>query len=83
MSQYGWFSLTNSEIRNQFITARDKYDTLQKTSIRHTLSNEYENFVTAHIETAAAKCIPTEPIRKNVKVERTFQESDWKLLKSH
>ena len=41
-------------------TVRNKFDTLQETSERHTPNDEYKNFVTANIE-AAAKCIPAKP----------------------
>ena len=52
-------SLANSDISNQYmVTVRNKFDTLQETSERYTPNDEYENFVTAHIDTAA-KCIPT------------------------
>ena len=36
----------------------NKFDTLQEISETYTLNDEYENFVTAHME-AAAGCIPT------------------------
>ena len=32
------------------LTVRNKQDTLQETSEKHTPNNEYENFVIAHIE---------------------------------
>ena len=37
---------------------KKKFHTLQETSESHTPNDEYENFVTAHME-AAAECIPT------------------------
>ena len=36
----------------------NKFDALQETSKKHTLNEEYENIVTAHIQ-AAVECIPT------------------------
>ena len=47
--------------RNIFV--QNKFDTLQESFERHTLSNESENFVTARIK-AAAVCIPTKPRAK-------------------
>ena len=38
------------------IIVRNKFDTLQETSERQTLNDEYENLVTTHME-AAAECI--------------------------
>ena len=50
----------NRDISNKFmITVRNKFDTLQEISERHAPNDEYENFVTAHLE--AAECIPTKP----------------------
>ena len=46
------------------VTVRNKFDTLQEISEKHTLNDEYENFITAHMETAA-KCIPTKPRAKS------------------
>ena len=46
------------------ITVRDKFDTLEETSERLTPNDEYENFVTAHLE-AATKCIPIKPRAKS------------------
>ena len=43
---------------------RNKFDTLQETSERHTLNHKYENFVTNRIEAAAAECTPTKPRAK-------------------
>ena len=45
------------------IIVRNKFDTLHEISDKHTLNEEYENFVTVHIE-AAAKCIPIKPRAK-------------------
>ena len=38
------------------VTVKNKFDTRQETSERHTPNDEYENFLTAHVETAF-KCI--------------------------
>ena len=60
-SQYDWSSHTKSDIRNHFtIVVRNKFDTLQETIERHTANDEYENFITTHIE-ATAECIPIKP----------------------
>ena len=57
-TQYDWFSLTNSDIKKQYtVTVRNKFGTLKETSERHIPNDEYENFVTTHIKTAA-KCLP-------------------------
>ena len=46
-------------IMNRYmVIIREKSDILQKISERHTVNDEYENFVTTHIE-AAAECLPT------------------------
>ena len=45
------------------VTGRYKFDTLQETSERHILNDDYENFVTGHIE-AAADWIITKPSAK-------------------
>ena len=45
------------------VTERNKFDTLQETSERHTPNDKYEHFVTNRIE-AAAKTIPTKPRAK-------------------
>ena len=53
-SRYDWSSLTNNDDRNQYPkTARNSFDTLQQTFEIHTTDNEYEDFVTTHIEDAA------------------------------
>ena len=63
-TSYGWSSLTNRNINNKYtVTVRNKFDTLQKKSKTHTLSDKYENFVTAHME-ATAECIPSKPRAK-------------------
>ena len=57
--QNNWSSLTSSNIRNQYmVTVRNKFDTFQETYETLILNDEYENFVTAHIE-AAVNYIPT------------------------
>ena len=82
-SQYDWSSLTNHDIRNQYmVTVRNKLDTLKETSERHYPNDEYENFVTAHTEEAAeyiltkprTKCrIPWESIAIREKHEKLYQ----------
>ena len=58
--QYNWSALT-SDVRNHYtVTVRNKFDSLQETSERLTLNDEYENNVTAPIE-IAAECIPAKP----------------------
>ena len=41
------------------ITVGNKFNSFQATFERHTPNDEYENFVTTHLEAAAAECIPT------------------------
>ena len=56
--QYDWALLNNRDIKDKYVLAlRNKFDTPQNTEIR-TPNDEYENFVNAHLETAA-KCILT------------------------
>ena len=45
------------------ITLINKFDIFQETPEKHTLNDEYENFVTAHIQ-AAGKCIQIKPKAK-------------------
>ena len=60
-THYNWSSLTNKDISNKYtLTVRNKFDTLQEISEANTLNDEYENFVTSHME-AAAECILTKP----------------------
>ena len=57
VSQWNLSSLANSDISNQYtMTERNKFDTLLKTSERHTPIDKYKKFVTTHTE-AAAECI--------------------------
>ena len=42
------------------VTERNKLDNLQEISETHNLNDEYENFVTGHME-ATAECIPPKP----------------------
>ena len=46
--------------KKQTVTVRNKFDTLREISERHTLNNEYEYLVTAHMK-AATECIPIKP----------------------
>ena len=63
-SQYDWSSHANRDINYQYtIIVKNKFDSLQKTRERHTPNDEYENFVTTHIE-AAVRCIPIKPRTK-------------------
>ena len=63
--QYEWFLLNNWDIRDKYaLTLRNKFNTLQEKSETHTLNDEYENFVNAHLE-AAAECIPTKQTAKS------------------
>ena len=58
-THYDWSSLTNGDISNRYsVTVRKKLDTLQDTSERYTLNDEYENFVTSQME-AVVECILT------------------------
>ena len=51
--------LNNRDIRDRYaLTLRNKFDALQEKTETHTLNDEYENFVNAHLE-AAEECIPT------------------------
>ena len=57
-------SLANIDISNKYaVTVRNKFHTLQETSERHTLNDEYKIFFTAHIK-VAVKCIQTKPRAK-------------------
>ena len=57
--------LNNKDIREKYVIAlRNKFDALQEKTETHTLNDEYENFVDAHIE-AAAKYIPTKHRNKS------------------
>ena len=51
---YDWFLLNNRDIRDKYtLTQRKKFDALPEKSETHTPSDEYENFVNAHFESAA------------------------------
>ena len=55
----GPFFLKNRDSSNKYmITLRNKFDAPQEISEAPSLKDEYENFVSAHME-AAAECIPT------------------------
>ena len=61
---YDWSLLNISDIRDKYmLTPRNKFNALQEISETHTATNEYENFVNAHLE-AAVECIP---IKQRVK----------------
>ena len=55
-----WLVLTYQSLYKQSIydNWKNKFDTPQDTSERHTPNNEHENFVTTHIEAATAEYIP-------------------------
>ena len=52
------------------LTLRNKFDALQKTET-HTLTDEYEIFINAHLE-VAVECIPTK--------QRTKSRVPWETL---
>ena len=56
-AHYDWSLLNNLDNRDKYmLTIRNKCDAQQKTET-HTPNDEYENFITPHLE-SAAKCIP-------------------------
>ena len=56
---YDWSLLNNRDIREKYALAlRNKFDAQQEKTEKHTPNNEYENFVNAHLE-SAAEYIPT------------------------
>ena len=68
---YDWPLLNNRDIRDKYaLTLRNKFDATQKTKT-HTLNDEYENFVNAHLE-AAAECVPTK--------QRAKSRVPWEIL---
>ena len=63
--------LNNKDIRDKnALTLKNKFDALQKTEM-HTLKDEYENFINAHVE-EAVECIPTK--------QRAKPRVPWKTL---
>ena len=51
---YEWSSLKNSDISNKHtIVVRNKFDNLQELSEILTPNDEYENFVSAHMQAVA------------------------------
>ena len=63
--RYDWSTLANNDICEHYsVTVRNKFNILQETGERHSPNDEYENFVTAHLE-AAAKHIPTKQRAKH------------------
>ena len=82
--QYDWSSLTNSDSRNQYtVTVKNKFDTLQETSERHPLNDEYEKFITAYIE-EAAKCILSKPrARCKVPWKSIAVRENWDYMKKY
>ena len=56
---YDWALLNNRDIRDKnVLELRNRFETLQEKTGKSTPNDEYENFVNAHLE-SAAKCIPT------------------------
>ena len=69
---YDWALLNNRDIRDKYaLELRNRFETLLEKTEKDTPNDEYENFVTAHLE-AAAKCIPTKP--------RTKYRVTWETL---
>ena len=63
-THFDWSSPNNRDISDEYLaTVRNKFDIFQEISETHTLNDECENFVTAHIE-ATAEYIPTKPTAK-------------------
>ena len=67
---YDWSLLKSRDIRDQYtLTQRNKFDALQNISETLTPNDEYENFVNAHLEAAAAAAaveyIPTKQRAKS------------------
>ena len=61
---YDWARLNNRDIRDKYVLeVRNRFETLQEKTEKGTPNDEYENFVHAHLE-SAAKCIPTKPRTK-------------------
>ena len=69
---YDWSLLNNRDIRDKYVVElRNRFETLQEKTEKGTPTDEYENFVNAHLE-AAAKCIPIKP--------RTKYRVPWETL---
>ena len=59
VSRYDWSLLAKKDLSNKYmVIIRNKFDTLLKTSERHTPNNECESIVTSHIK-ARAEYIPS------------------------
>ena len=63
------------------VTVRNKFDSLQETFERHTPNNEYEKYVTAHIE-AAAECIPTKTRAKWESIATHTKRNNLNIFKA-
>ena len=62
------------------VTVKNKSVTIQETFKRHTPNEKYENFVTTHMEEAAAECIPIKPTATwESLVGRKKQEKNFKV----
>ena len=69
---YNWSLLNNRDIRDKYVvTPRNKFSALQEKTETHTVNDEYENFVNAHLE-AAAECLSTK--------QRTKSRVSWETL---
>ena len=56
---FDWALLNNRDIRDKYVLElRNRFEKLQEKTEKRTPNDEYENFVNAHLGTAA-KCIPT------------------------
>ena len=69
---YDWSLLDNRDIKDKYaLTLRNKYGAQREKTETHTPNDEYENFVSAHLE-AAAEYIPTK--------QRTKPRVLWETL---
>ena len=69
---YDWALINNRGIRDKYVLElRNRFETFQEKIEIRTPNDEYENFVSAHLE-AAVKCIPTKP--------RTKYRVPWETL---
>ena len=69
---YDWALLNNRDIRDKYVVElRNRFETLHEKTEKGTPNDKYENFVNAHLETAA-NCIATKP--------RTKYRIPWETL---
>ena len=80
---YDWSLLNNRDISDTYaLTLRNKFDALQEKTETYTPKDEYENFVHAHLETAA-ECIPTKQrARPRVPWETLAVRKKWADVKT-